>query len=254
MKKIVILSLIILISNTGFTQDKTVKYYKSNWKEISKNKGKYYREIETVNDSTFLIEDYLRKGKKLISRGYYRLSDSLIEHGAMQYFDDAGNEIMKGHYDGGEQVGTWIVKNYHQVEYAELDYNFKLQYATDTVASHLNSEINESESELTTEKLPEFPGGQIALRNYLIDYTIFPYKCYLRGLKLEAVIQFTITKNGVVTNPVIAKSSGLVEFDKELIRMVKGMPQWQAGTQNGKAVDVQYYIPMSFSMQYGNVY
>lgn len=56
-------------------------------------------------------------------------------------------------------------------------------------------------------------------------------------------------KKGVMKNLKIQRSAGNKSLDKEALRVVKKMPNWIPGKQNGKVVDVKYNIPITFKMQ-----
>lgn len=248
MKILTIAICIIICTNSVQSQEKLQKFYSSDWKELSKDKGEYTRDILIISDSIYYIQDYIRKGMKLIMRGYFKSIEPFIENGPIEYFDDFGSQIMQGQYKNGQQIGTWNVNNYFQIQHAELDYNFPLKYSCES-SSNFQQKDSTNTREINSETMPEFPGGLDALRNYLSNYTIYPYKCYLRKLSLKALVSFTINKNGLVSDPVIVKSSGLPDYDKEVIRVIRSMPQWRPGTQNDQPIDIKYTVPMSLSCQ-----
>ena len=61
------------------------------------------------------------------------------------------------------------------------------------------------------------------------------------------IVTFIVQKDGSVTHAKIAKSID-PELDAEALRVVKGMPKWTPGTQNGKPVSVRYMVPVKFSL------
>ena len=239
----------LLFTNHAICQEKLQIFYSSDWKELSKNRGEYVREIQEISDSVYFVQDYTRKGMKLIMRGYFKSIDPFIENGPIEYFDDSGNQIIKGKYYNGEPIGIWTINNYVQIEHAELDYNFRLEYQGDSIQNRFQNNDTIASVKITSETMPSFPGGQQAIKNYFSNYTVYPYRCYLKKLNLQAVVNFTITKTGAVRNPVIVKSSGLLDYDKEVVRVIINMPRWQPGTQNGRPVDVSFSVPMSFNYQ-----
>lgn len=62
------------------------------------------------------------------------------------------------------------------------------------------------------------------------------------------IVTFIVQKDGSVTHAKIAKSID-PELDAEALRVVKGMPKWTPGTQNGKPVSVRYMVPVKFSLR-----
>ena len=64
----------------------------------------------------------------------------------------------------------------------------------------------------------------------------------------KVFVEFTVTKDGKVTNPNVLKSSGHDEFDQEAIRVVNKMPNWKPGEKNGNAVDSKMTLPFMFKL------
>ena len=98
------------------------------------------------------------------------------------------------------------------------------------------------------ETFPEYPGGQAALFEYLAKNIKFPKSEENKDIRVRVVTTFTIAKDGSITDVKIAKSQGEA-FDKEALRVINGMPKWVPGTKNGKAVDVKYTLPITFSTE-----
>ena len=93
------------------------------------------------------------------------------------------------------------------------------------------------------EKMPEFPGGEEALKNYL-SITMDPPT---GTVKLQnPVVQFVVNSDGSVSNVKVVKSTGNAEIDKGVIKHVNTMPKWTPGTQGGKKVRVELTRPFNF--------
>ena len=103
----------------------------------------------------------------------------------------------------------------------------------------------------TVETMPEFPGGQQALHNYLQQNMQYPK---LTGTKIPAnsmtvYVNFVIDELGHVTDANIRKESINTDkllFEKEALRLVENMPNWKAGEENGRFVKVSYTLPVRF--------
>ena len=103
-----------------------------------------------------------------------------------------------------------------------------------------------------TEQKPEFPGGEKALMQYLGDNLKFPPNCFsvvkessdAFSTDPKAFIGLTIEKDGCVENVKILRGSAYPLFDELALNLVRGMPQWKPAMQNGKAVCVQYTLPV----------
>ena len=94
------------------------------------------------------------------------------------------------------------------------------------------------------ETFPQFPGGHIALVEYLSKNIKFPKE--KEDVKVRVVTSFTVEKDGSITDAKIVRSQGEA-FDNEALRVINGMPKWIPGMQNGKAVSVKYTLPITFS-------
>ena len=98
------------------------------------------------------------------------------------------------------------------------------------------------------ETMPQFPGGQELLLKYLADNIKYPASAVKAKKQGRVIVTFIVQKDGSVTHAKIAKSID-PELDAEALRIVKGMPKWTPGKQNGKPVSVRYMVPVKFSLQ-----
>ena len=95
------------------------------------------------------------------------------------------------------------------------------------------------------EKMPSFPGGSEALKEYLKKNTRYPNPdACIQG---RVVVVFVVDEKGNLSDVKVARS---VEpsLDAEAVRVVKSMPRWNPGMQNGKAVKVRYTLPVTFRL------
>jgi protein TonB len=99
------------------------------------------------------------------------------------------------------------------------------------------------------EQMPSFPGGEDALMKYLHDHIRYPAVARENGIQGTVVVQFVVNTDGSIVDvkTVGAKKGGGLE--EEAVRVVKGMPKWRAGKQNGRSVRVQYSLPIRFQLQ-----
>lgn len=97
------------------------------------------------------------------------------------------------------------------------------------------------------EEQPLFPGGESALLAYISKNTHYPQDAIEAGVSGKVFIGFVIDKKGKVTDVKLLRgvSSAL---DDEAIRVIKGMPDWTPGRQNGKPVRVAYQVPVNFTL------
>lgn len=99
------------------------------------------------------------------------------------------------------------------------------------------------------EQMPSFPGGESALMKYLSKHINYPSRARENNIQGTVVVQFVVNTDGTIVDVTTVgrkKGGGLEE---EAIRVVKGMPKWTPGKQNGRAVRVQYSLPIRFTLQ-----
>ncbi len=110
-------------------------------------------------------------------------------------------------------------------------------------------EIVESDDQIfmVVEKMPEFPGGKLALQQYLADSLIYPPKAIEQGIEGRVYVSFTIDATGKIMDVKILRSVHPL-LDAEALRVVKAMPRWVPGEQRGKVVNVSYNLPIAFSL------
>ena len=98
------------------------------------------------------------------------------------------------------------------------------------------------------EQMPSFPGGMPALMQWLSQNIKYPVIAAENGVQGRVIVQFVVEKDGSVTDVHVAKSVD-PSLDKEATRVVKAMPRWNPGKQNGSAVRVKYTVPVMFKLQ-----
>ena len=98
------------------------------------------------------------------------------------------------------------------------------------------------------EQMPSFPGGQSALMNYLNSHINYPVVAQENNVQGRVVISFVVERDGSITDVNVAKSVD-PSLDREAVRVVKGMPRWIPGKQNGSSVRVKYMLPVQFRLQ-----
>ena len=98
------------------------------------------------------------------------------------------------------------------------------------------------------EQMPQFPGGQGALFEYLSKQIKYPVIAEENGVQGRVIVTFVVARDGSITDVKVVKSVD-PSLDKEAQRVVKGMPRWIPGKQNGSAVRVKYTVPVTFRLQ-----
>ena len=97
------------------------------------------------------------------------------------------------------------------------------------------------------EVMPQFPGGQIAMLKYIMENIKYPEQAMKKGIQGRVVVRFIVEKDGSISNVRPALSVHPL-LDKEAVRVVKSMPKWSPGKQNGKPVRVRFNVPVMFKL------
>jgi protein TonB len=98
------------------------------------------------------------------------------------------------------------------------------------------------------EQMPEFPGGESALRKYLASSVKYPVIAQENGIQGKVFVNFVVESSGGISNVKVTRGVD-ASLDKEAVRVVKTMPKWIPGKQGGQAVRVSFTVPINFVLQ-----
>lgn len=100
---------------------------------------------------------------------------------------------------------------------------------------------------LMVEQMPEFKGGEVQMMTYIYDNIKYPQMARESGVQGTVFVKFVVEKDGSVSNVEILRGIG-AGCDEEAVRVIKNMPKWNPGKQNGLAVRVYFNIPIKFKL------
>ncbi|HAG16608.1 MAG TPA: energy transducer TonB [Bacteroidales bacterium] len=109
-------------------------------------------------------------------------------------------------------------------------------------------EIEEQQIFLVVEEMPEFPGGDAKMYEFIGKNIEYPRMAKESGISGRVFVTFVVERDGKVTDVQVIRGIG-GGCDEEAIRVIKAMPKWNAGKQRGKPVRVQYRMPIKFTLQ-----
>ena len=98
------------------------------------------------------------------------------------------------------------------------------------------------------EEMPSFPGGQGALMSFLSSNIKYPVVAQENGVQGRVIVGFVVERDGSITDVKVMRSVD-PSLDREAQRVVRAMPRWKPGKQNGSAVRVKYTVPVVFRLQ-----
>jgi len=118
------------------------------------------------------------------------------------------------------------------------------------VAQIVTEEKEKVEEEIfvVVENMPEFPGGELALRKFISTAIKYPSIAQENGIQGKVFVNFVVDRDGSISNAKIARGVD-PSIDKEALRVVMTLPKWKPGMQRGKTVRVSYTVPISFQLQ-----
>ena len=109
-------------------------------------------------------------------------------------------------------------------------------------------ESDEPEVYMIVDEMPEFPGGDKELYQFIADNVKYPAEAKEKGIRGIVYVNFIVEPDGSLSNIKVLKGVG-GGCDEEAIRIVESMPKFKPGMQNGEAVRVSYTIPVIFRLE-----
>ena len=125
-----------------------------------------------------------------------------------------------------------------------------LGFTTLTTARAQNTDTPCCKVFQVVEQMPQFPGGQAAMMKFIADSLRYPSVSCEHRIEGRVVVQFVVDCEGNILNPLVVRSVDPL-LDREAIRLVKLMPKWIPGRQNGKPVNVVCLVPIRFKLYEG---
>ena len=98
------------------------------------------------------------------------------------------------------------------------------------------------------EQMPEFPGGQAALLEWISSHIQYPAMAAENNIQGKVTVQLVVTKTGGIGEVKVVRSVDK-DLDREAVRVVKSLPKFNPGRQNGQPVNVWYTLPINFKLR-----
>lgn len=175
------------------------------------------------------------------------------------FVDKTGKTIIPFEYNGAEDFhggealvykdGKNLIIDIHGKVLREIP-AMEMEYG-DIVAPVVEEEPRLEEEPavlMYVEQMPSFPGGDAAMLEYLKQSIVYPPDAVDNNIQGRVYLQMVVDKDGNVTDVKVVRGVHAL-LDKEATRVVKAMPKWTPGMQNGKAVSVRYTLPINFTLK-----
>ena len=192
------------------------------------------------------------------------ISDTKIERGVDPYLDKEAERVITAmpNWKPGKQRGqavnvrftvpvTFRLSGPEPAKPAETPEAIAIEKFEEVIVTGYGPKEDTPNNEPTfkvVDEMPKFPGGQEGLMRYLAKNIKYPVMAQQNKEQGKVLVQIIIEKDGNVSNIKILKGAS-AWLDAEAIRVVRGMPKWEPGKQNGQAVAVEYTFPITFRLQ-----
>jgi TonB family protein len=113
---------------------------------------------------------------------------------------------------------------------------------------YVRSDKSSKDGLMNVEKMPQYPGGDLALRRFIAQTVRYPVDAQRQRAQGKVFVTFVINKNGDVEQARVARGVH-PSIDAEALRVVRAMKKWIPGMQDGEKVDVSYTVPINFRLQ-----
>ena len=225
-----------------FGQDTTYYDYDGN-KVNSLKSCHHYEVIDRSNPDTNKVVErvYFKSGQIKSERNYNPYSEKKLhgkrkewyENGQIRKDIDFENGKLNGqlltHWDNGQLKRKDTYKDGKLIE-------GKVWNSDGKEAQYYNFEI-----------MPQFPGGINDLVQYLGKNVKYPKKSQRKGIEGRVLVNFIVEKDGSVSNVRVIESVNDA-MDAEAVRVVKKMPKWEPGMEDGEKVRISFNLPIKYRL------
>ena len=111
-----------------------------------------------------------------------------------------------------------------------------------------NGFAQQSDVYVVVEEMPEFPGGILKMNEYLSNSIVYPEYAVENNIEGRVIVEFVVNTDGTITGLQVKRSVHEL-LDNEALRVVKSMPIWKPGKNDGKLVRVKYTLPIIFNLE-----
>ena len=241
MKKALIISVTLMISIFGFSQEFKTIYLNKKRQETKENRAKYICKVNRINDTLIKISEYDDE-MNLLMTGEYKSINPMVKNGQFIYFDYGIYDKVSGYYSNDTMVNKWF---YHDDNFSDKvkDYSNLTNITRiprddymDSIGAHVIGEI-----------MPSFEGGTIKeFQRYIAKNLIYPPNPSRLEVSGTAIVDFVVDVNGDVILVGIAQSSLDKDLDREALRVISQSPKWIPGIRSGETIPISISLPIKF--------
>lgn len=232
--------LCLLPTCMAFGQDTT--YFDYAWKKVSSSKlASYYKIVlhDQADTNRVLETIYFKSGQIRTHRNYSNYKDKILDGNLKEWYKNGQLRKDIDYTDGkknGKLLTYWENGKPKRIDVYEHD---KLVEGKCLNPDGLETFYYDYETKA------EFIGGDNKLIQYLRNKANYPKKAKKEGIEGTVIVAFVINSNGSTSNVEIVQGVN-DELDKEAMRVIKNMPKWKPGMQDGIPVRTGYQLPINF--------
>ncbi len=112
----------------------------------------------------------------------------------------------------------------------------------------VSQQVESDEVLFVADKMPEFPGGQEALYQFMAENIKYPEEAKASGIEGMVHVSFVVQHSGELSNIEVVKSEH-ASLDPAALKTIQQMPNWQPGEHEGKMVNVKCVLPIKFALK-----
>jgi TonB family protein len=250
MQKFLLFFITLLLSTLSFAQkDKAdTAYYNSRGDKCAKEGSEYYMVIQKLGKRIYRVGKITTSTNILERTGLFSDIDPMTREGLSTTYFSNGKKSSEGNFVKDKQDGIWTIWDEGSTDSLVIncfnDGTYKNVYVP---VSHDHN--NKMDVSYKLEHMPEYPGGIDSLMTYVGRNVKYPQVEKEAGISGTCYVTFVVDKDGSVTDVKILRGvKGGPGCDEEALRVVKSMPAWIPGEQNGKLVRVQFNLPIKFRL------
>ena len=197
-------------------------------------------EIEEEQDDEEIVYE-LEELEQLVAEETVMNSEKFT---AYEMEDDAPDQVTKTQDEVAQSDVAIGAIDYDQGS-DEAEHVLKVN---EKVVDEVPPAVEETKVFDVVEQMPQYKGGDQALMDYLNKSIKYPVIAEENGIQGRVVCTFVVERDGSITDVKVVRSVD-PSLDKEAVRVLKAMPKWIPGKQNGSAVRVKYTVPVTFRLQ-----
>jgi len=240
--------IIILLLPTTLLFCQDTLYLDKEFNKVNYSDSAYYYSVvqhDHVNANSAIVNTYFKSGQIYFNKYYSNYKEGKLDGNNKEYYENGRLHKTIDYKDG--VVNGQLLTFWNNGKPKRID-NYKDGKLTR--GKCFNSDGKEI-AYCDYFVMPKFQGGQDSLTNYLTKEIQYPKEAKKYGIEGQVIVAFVVEANGTISKIRVIQSIDK-ELDAEAIRVIKNMPNWEPGLQDGIAGRVEFHLPLNFKLTHNN--